>query len=78
MIQETEPYLKQDEDVMNRLRLASRGNAQLAVYMKNHGGYPIYDKTYAEYFPWAMICTLNAFGGTEKGRNGTFLWSISL
>lgn len=51
LVKETEPYLKQDEDVMNRLKLASRGNAQLAVYMKNHGGYPIYDKTYAEYFP---------------------------
>ncbi len=51
IIHETEPYLKQDETVMERLYRSSRGNAHLAWYMGNYGGYPIYDRTYVEYFP---------------------------
>lgn len=48
---ETKPYLEQDKAVMERLNRASRGTTLLASYMGNYGGYPIYDKTYAEYFP---------------------------
>lgn len=50
-IKETEPFLEQDPKTMARLSGESRRASHLAAYMKNYGGYPIYDKTYAEYFP---------------------------
>lgn len=50
-IKETENYLRQDRDVLERLKKVSRRASHLAGYMKNFGGYPIYDKTYVEYFP---------------------------
>lgn len=51
LVEETRPYLVQDEDLMERLSKVSRGTASLAVYMNRYGGYPIYNHTYAEYFP---------------------------
>lgn len=51
LIKETEPYLKQEAATMEKLQKESRRAAHLAGYMKNYGGYPVYDKTYAEYFP---------------------------
>ena len=51
LIRETEPYLKQDQETLLRLSGESRRAAHLAAYMKNYGGYPVYDKTYAEYYP---------------------------
>ncbi|MDO5406543.1 MAG: cardiolipin synthase [Eubacteriales bacterium] len=50
-IQETKPYLEQDADVLKRVSMVSRGNAHLAHYMNQCGGYPMYENTYAEYFP---------------------------
>lgn len=49
--QETKPYLKQDEEVVARLKKVSRGNAHLAHYMSHYGGFPMYEHTTAEYFP---------------------------
>lgn len=51
LIDETKPYLEQDEKTMGKLTGESRRAAHLAAYMKNYGGYPIYGKTYAKYFP---------------------------
>lgn len=51
LTKETKPYLKQDQGTLDRLRSASRGNAHLAHYMMNYGGFPIYENTEAEYFP---------------------------
>ncbi len=51
IVKETEPYLKQDPEVMSRLWKTSRGSGHLALYMKKYAGYPIYDNSYAEYFP---------------------------
>lgn len=48
---ETAPYLEQDKETIEKLSKENRRAALLAGYMKNYGGYPIYDKTYAEYFP---------------------------
>lgn len=51
LIQETAPYLEQETAVRQKLFQESRRAAHLADYMNNFGGYPIYDKTHAEYFP---------------------------
>ncbi len=51
LIEETSPYLEQDETVIKNLYQVSRGTAHLAHYMKNCGAYPVYDRTCAEYFP---------------------------
>lgn len=50
-IQETKPYLEQEEPVLEKLTGESRQVAHLAGYMNRFGGYPIYDRTYVEYFP---------------------------
>lgn len=51
LIKDTKAWLEQDERTMEKLTKESQRAAHLAGYMKNYGGYPIYDKTYAEYFP---------------------------
>lgn len=51
LIDETKPYLKQDESVMKKLSKESVRVSHLASYMKEYGGYPIYDKTYVDYYP---------------------------
>ncbi|MDO4267570.1 MAG: cardiolipin synthase [Eubacteriales bacterium] len=51
IIKETEPFLEQDGEVTKRLGAISRGNVHLAQYMKKYAGYPVYDNTFAEYFP---------------------------
>lgn len=51
VLRQTRPYLEQNEMVMARLSRENRKAAHLAGYMSRYGGYPIYDKTYAEYFP---------------------------
>ncbi len=44
-------FLKQDEGVMKRLRKESKRSLRMAEYMNKYGGFPIYDRTSAEYFP---------------------------
>lgn len=51
LIGETKPYLEQDQETLECLSRESRRAAHLAGYMKNYGGYPVYDRTYVEYFP---------------------------
>lgn len=51
LIDETRPFLMQEKGVLKRLSMMSRGTAHLAYYMSNHGGYPMYEYTGAEYFP---------------------------
>lgn len=51
LIRETRPYLKQEEGVLKRVSMLSRGTAHLAHYMTHFGGYPMYEHTAAEYFP---------------------------
>lgn len=51
LIRETEPFLTQEKAVTDRLSAESKRAAHLAQYTKNCGGYPIYDRTYAQYFP---------------------------
>lgn len=48
---ETEPYLEQKKEVMDRLRLEDKGVANLASYMKNYGKFPVYADTSVQYFP---------------------------
>lgn len=48
---ETKPYLEQEPGVLRRVSMLSRGTAHLAYYMSNHGGYPMYEHTSAQYFP---------------------------
>ena len=50
-IEETKPFLKQQQQVMERLYRESRGTTRLAYYMNEYGGYPIWENTSAQYFP---------------------------
>ena len=50
-IGDTAVYLKQDREVQERIREASRRSSHLIDYMKDHAGYPAYGNTHVEYFP---------------------------
>ena len=72
-VAETAPYLEQDEAVMERLWKISRGNGHLAWYMKKYAGYPIYDHTYAEYFPLGDDLFPRLLEELEKAERYIFL-----
>lgn len=48
---EIEPFLKQDEQVMERFNSISSSQGNLARYMNHFGGFPVYEHTNAKYFP---------------------------
>ena len=50
IIDETQQYLSQDEEVISELEKVDMQVANLAKYMINIGGYPIYKNTYIKYF----------------------------
>lgn len=49
--EETEPYLKQEEAAAEALKEKSQGMRNLAHYVKEYGGFPVYQGTSVEYFP---------------------------
>lgn len=49
-VDETRKYLAQDDDVLNSLRSVNNQFANLAVYMNNKGGYPVYRNTEVSYY----------------------------
>lgn len=48
---ETSPYLEQNPITEKRLKKVSRDKANLAVYLKNCGGFPVCQNTSVRYFP---------------------------
>lgn len=48
---ETSPYLEQNPVTEKRLKEVSRDKANLAVYLKNCGGFPVCQNTSVRYFP---------------------------
>lgn len=48
---ETAPYLEQDPQVFGRLKEKSCGMANLSRYIKEYGGFPVYEGTDVTYFP---------------------------
>lgn len=51
LIKETQPFVKQNEAVTQKLRTEDLSVANLVQYMNQYGGYPIHENTYAKYFP---------------------------
>lgn len=47
---ETKAYMKQDKDIINSLRVSKPANANLAHYMANKVGFPVYGNTSIKYF----------------------------
>lgn len=73
ILKRTKPYLKQNEMVMARLLRESKQVAHLAGYMGRYGGYPIYDKTYVEYFPLGDELFLPFLEELEKAERYIFM-----
>lgn len=48
---ETAPYLKQDKQVINQIKQENSSMANLAVYLRRYGGFPVYQNTSVKYFP---------------------------
>lgn len=48
---ETKPYLTQNPDVLDALRVSKPSDANLAYYMSKQAGYPIHRNTDVSYFP---------------------------
>ncbi|MCH5193098.1 MAG: cardiolipin synthase [Oscillospiraceae bacterium] len=51
LIEDTAPFIPQNEDTLEQLGAVSEGEKNLAVYMKKYAGYPIWKNTSAEYYP---------------------------
>lgn len=51
LIQQTKPYLKQDRETLLELEVQNQQIANLAHYMGEKGGYPIYKNSEVTYFP---------------------------
>lgn len=48
---ETDPYMQQDKDVVDALWASKSANANLAYYLSNQLGFPVYRNTEVKYFP---------------------------
>lgn len=48
---ETAPYMKQKKEVVDAVRSSKSANANLAYYLSNQVGFPIYRNTEVKYFP---------------------------
>lgn len=51
LIEKTSPLIPQSAETLEELGGISTGEKNLAVYMKEFAGYPIWKNTYAEYYP---------------------------
>ena len=51
LIDETSPFIPQNEETLEELEKISVKEKNLAVYMKAYAGYPVWKNTYAEYYP---------------------------
>lgn len=51
VVGETKGYLEQDQGVKGRLKKESRRMNNLSEYIKQYGGFPVYDNTHVKYFP---------------------------
>lgn len=51
LIDETSPFIPQNEETLDELEKISVQEKNLAVYMKTHAGYPVWKNTYAQYYP---------------------------
>lgn len=51
LIEETSPFIPQNEQTLEELEKLNPKEKNLAVYMKKYAGYPVWKNTYAEYYP---------------------------
>ena len=51
LIDETSPFIPQDQNTLDEIEKISVKEKNLAVYMKTYAGYPIWKNTYAQYYP---------------------------
>ncbi len=51
LIEKTKPLIKQNPEIINKLREEDYAECNFAEYMNNHAFYPIYENTYTKYFP---------------------------
>lgn len=73
VIAETEGYLKQDKAVMGRLQAASVRSSHLADYMNRIAGYPVYENTWATYFPLGEDKFQSLMEELKKARHFIFM-----
>lgn len=51
LIEKTKPLIKQNPEVICRLRREDPAECNFAEYMNNYAFYPVYENTYTKYFP---------------------------
>lgn len=69
----TEPFLRQNEAVLQRLESVSRNNANLANYLKKAGNYPVYAKTNVRYYPLGEEMFQDMVKELEKAERFIFM-----
>lgn len=70
---ETSPYLEQNPVTEKRLKEVSRDKANLAVYLKNCGGFPVCQNTLVRYFPLGDVMFPELKQQLKKARKFIFM-----
>lgn len=66
-------YLKDDTEVRDRLIYYDINHSRQADYLTNESGYPLYDKTYTEYFPSGESLLPQLLEELEKAEKYIFI-----
>lgn len=72
-VEETRPYLLQNQRVREKLEKEEESAAALSCYMNRWGGYPVYDNTSVTYFPLGEDMLQEVLRQLEGARHFIFL-----
>ena len=72
-IKKTKKFLKQNKELMEEIELEDKKVANLAKYMNEYGGYPIYKNTSVKYFPLGEYKFEELKKQLEKAKRFIFL-----
>lgn len=73
LIDKTSPFIPQNEDTIRELEDFSEEEKNLAAYMKNYAGYPIWKNTYAEYYPLGEDAFASMVRELEQAKEFIFM-----
>lgn len=73
LYKETEKYIRQDEDILERLEKEDVGTANMARYIRRHGNHFVYENTEAVFFPLGEYKFQAMLEELEKAESYIFL-----
>lgn len=73
LYQQTQRYVKQDDEVINALRQSDMGTARMADYVRKHGNFSIYQNTQVRYLPLGEVKLEAMLEELEKAEKYIFM-----